>query len=74
MVFDINDLLRFTDKSARLKQVKKKTTENIVVVRVRNELVFVPSIDSRPEKLSKSPPPLPLWTSTSTIKQIHANT
>lgn len=56
----IKDLLWRTDKTARLRQVIKNTMDNTVVVRVRNAFVFVPNIDSTPEKLSAKPPPLPL--------------
>jgi hypothetical protein len=44
---------------ARARQVKKNITDNTVVARVRKVLVFVPNIDSTPEKLSTSPLPLP---------------
>ena len=68
------DLLCLTDKSARLRQVKKNITENIVVVRVKKVLVLVPNIDSTPEKLSTNPLPLPLWIKTKTINNIQAIT
>jgi hypothetical protein len=48
------------DKIARLKHVKKNITERIVVIRVRKAFVFVPKIDSTPDKLSTNPEPLPL--------------
>ena len=53
------DLLCLTDIIARLKQVKKNTTESTVVARVRKALVLVPNIDSTPAKLSTKPLPLP---------------
>jgi len=59
-IFLIKDLACLTDKTARLKQVRKNKMESIVVVRVRNALVFVPNIDSTPEKLSTKPLPRPL--------------
>ena len=60
LTLESRDLLCLTDKMARLKQVKKKITDNMVVERVRNALVLVPKIDSTPAKLSTNPLPLPL--------------
>jgi hypothetical protein len=47
------------EKTARARQERKKSTERIVVVRVKKAGVFVPNIDSTPEKLSTRPLPLP---------------
>jgi hypothetical protein len=69
-----NDLLCLTDKIARAKHVRKNTVAQIVVIRVKKELVFVPNIDSTPEKLSTNPPPLPLWIKTKIISNAQAIT
>jgi hypothetical protein len=55
-----NDLLCLIDRIARVKHVRKNTVAQIVVIRVKKAFVFVPNIDSTPEKLSTNPPPLPL--------------
>jgi len=69
-----NDLLCLTDEIARVKHVKKNTVAQIVVVRVKKLLVFVPNIDSTPAKLSTNPPPLPLWIKTKIISNAQATT
>jgi hypothetical protein len=55
------------DKKARARQVIRKTTAKIMVVRVRKAFVLVPNIDSALEKLSDKPPPLPDCSKTMTI-------
>jgi hypothetical protein len=74
LVLISKDLLCLTDKSARLKQVRKNTTAQMVVMRVRKASVLVPNIDSTPEKLSTNPPPLPLWIKTRIINNAQAIT
>jgi len=70
----ISDLLCFAERRARLKQVIKNIIDKTVVARVRNVLVFVPSIDSTPEKVSTRPPPRPAWTRISAMSNAHAIT
>jgi hypothetical protein len=68
----IIDLLFFADKTAKLRQVIKKTTERTVVVLVRKVLVFVPNIDSIPENPETNPPPRPACTRIITISNKQA--
>ena len=68
-VLGISDLLCLTESTAKPRQLIKNMTESIVVILVRNALVFVPNMDSTPEKLSSNPPPLPLWISTRAISK-----
>jgi hypothetical protein len=56
----IKDRLCCKERNAKVKQVKKNEIANIVVSLVRNALVLVPKTESKPEKLSTRPPPLPL--------------
>jgi hypothetical protein len=70
----MSDLLCREDRTARLRQVIKKTIDNTVVAFVRKALVFGPNMVSTLEKLSTSPPPRPCWTKTIAINNRHTVT
>jgi len=70
----MSDLLRWADSNAKPRQVQKKTVATIVVVRVRNVVVFGPNIESTLEKASTRPPPWPRWIKISVMSIAQAST